>query len=164
MVGVEEVLEVLEDTKKRTIERAKEAVKELKPGEVAYVGVSGWIKRNDDGYHVDIWRGFEITTMERLKKQIKENSHFLELYAKSLSPVKVLILLEAYEGASEGQISEAVGLRGGALHYHLRDLLYLGLLKKESRGKYRTTKYGSFVIRTALSAIRKFRESVRSSD
>ena len=165
MSGVADVHRLL-DGLAEMMERAKGEVEELKPEELLYIGVSGWIMRRDDGFYVDVWRGHEAhATIEKYVEMVKENRHFLDMYAKSLSPTKILILLAAYgDGATEGEIGQAVGLRGGALHYHLRDLLFLGLLEKKGRGKYRTTKYGTFVIRSAISAIRKFKRSVEEAE
>ncbi len=148
------------------MERAKEEVKELSPGELVELSVSGWILREEKGYRVDVWRGHETkVTVDHYVDMVRENRHFLDMYAKTLTPTKILILLAAYgRGASESEIGEAVNLRGGALHYHLRDLLFLGLLEKTGRGKYRTTKYGNFVIRSAISAIRKFKRSVEEAE
>lgn len=160
MVSKEEVVGVLEETRKDIIDTAMEQLEEMKPGEVVELFVSGWIVRKDEGYRIGIWRGLGRGTMSEYADMVKENTEFLELYAKSLTPTKVLILLRAYDGASEGELSEFVGLKGGALHYHIRDLIYLGLLKKKERGHYETTRYGEFVIRTAISAIRKFKRSV----
>jgi predicted transcriptional regulator len=148
------------------MEHAKTELKELRPGELLHLSLSGWIMRLELGYHVDVWRGHEKgKTIDDYITMIQENQDFLELYAKTLTPKKVLILLTAYgQGATESEIGKAVALHGGALHYHLKDLLYLGLLEKTGRGMYRTTRYGTFVIRSALSAIRKFKRSIHDSE
>ena len=95
---------------------------------------------------------------------IENNREFLELFAKALTPVKVKILLLAYGGINEGELSRKTGLQGGALHYHIKDLLMLGLLERAKRGIYYSTKYGDFVVRSAISAIRTFRESIQNLD
>ncbi len=160
-----EALHVVEDFIEGLKENTLKNIKELREGEMAEFSISGWVKRNGDGYRVGIWRGYaKVNGIDEYVEMVDENREFLELYAKSLTPSKVKILLLAYDGISEGELSQRTGLRGGALHYHLRDLLLLGLLEKRGRGKYYTTKYGSFVIRSAISAIRKFKESVREVD
>ena len=162
----EEVLNILDETEEVSISKARKALDIAKDGSILGIYVSGWIQKLKDGsFRVDIWRGFEEReSLEELAQQIRSNYDFLELYAKSLTPVKLLILLRAYQGATETELSEYVHLRGGALHYHIRDLTHLSLLRKEGRGRYITTKYGSFVVRTALSALRKFERSIEEAE
>ncbi len=155
---------ILEKVKNDVIERAEKELHTLRPNEVIELFVSGWIIRKEDGERVGIWYSFSKQTLDEYIEMVREKVEFLDLYAKSLTPTKILILLKAYDGASESELAEFVGLKGGALHYHLRDLIYLGLLKRTSRGFYETTKYGSFVIRTAVSAIRKFERSLEKED
>jgi len=155
-----EILKILEETRRNTLDRAGKELDSIKEDEILEILVSGWISKTRKGYLVDIWRGFGRESLDKYCEIVRENAEFLDLYAKSLTPTKVLILLRAYNGATESELSEFMHLKGGALHYHLRDLVYLGLLKKEERGFYKTTRYGNFVIRSAISAIRKFRKSV----
>ena len=158
---LEEVGEIFESIERRTLRR----IRELGLGEIAEFSIIGWVKRHENGYGIDIWRGVgKARNIGEYVDMVEQNREFLDLYSKSLNPTKIKILLLAYDGISEGELSEKIGLRGGALHYHLKDLLMLGLLERTGRGKYRTTKYGSFVIRSAISAIRKFKESVREED
>jgi len=159
-MGVDEIIRVLDETVDFTIGKAKREIKELKEGKIIEISISGWIEKKREGYRADIWRGHSFgETIEGYMDLIRENTTFMEMYAKTLTPTKILILLAAYDGATETKLSDVVGLKGGALHYHIRDLLYLGLLEKQGRGMYKTTKYGSFVIRTAISAIRKFKKA-----
>ena len=160
--ALEEVERLLDELKKKTLEN----IRELEVGEIAEMSLSGWVKRESDSdYRIGIWRGFgKAKGIEEYLRMVEEYSEFVELFAKSLSPTRIKILLLAYDGITEGELSEKLKLRGGALHYHLRDLLALGLLKKERRGYYITTKYGNFVSRTAISAIRKFKESLRRQE
>ncbi len=154
----EELGNWLEELRRRVIQ----GMKELEKGEILEISVSGWVQAKENGYRVDIWRDTDkISGMEEYIAIVDDNKEFLELYSKSLTPTKVKILLMAFEGINEGELSEKTGLRGGALHYHLRDLVLLGLLEKRERGRYITTKYGSFVARSAISAIRRFRASLR---
>ena len=155
---VGEVNDILEKTRKEFIND----IRELEEGEIAEVFISGWVTRNrEEEYRIDIWWGEgKAKGFDEYLELVDKNREFLEMYASSLSPTRVKILLLAYKGINEGELSEKVGLKGGALHYHLRSLIALGLIKREDRGFYVTTKYGSYVIRTAIGAVRKFRRSV----
>ncbi len=163
MVELEEVLEEVKKRLNELKEKSIENIQKLKIGEIAEMSVSGWVKREaENEYRIGIWRGFGIAKgIEEYVEMVGRYSEFVDLFSKSVSPTRVKILLLAYDGITEGELSERLNLRGGALHYHLRDLLALGLLKREKRGYYITTKYGNYVSRAVISAIRKFRESLR---
>ncbi len=147
------------------LENAKRTLTDLKDGEIIEVGISGWVERKGDGYKSDIWYGVEkLDGIDTVAEHISKHSDLLETFSKSLTLSKIKILAYAYNGASESELSEKTGLRGGALHYHLKDLLLLNLLRKNGRGQYETTRYGSRVLHTAVIAIRTFRRALEEGD
>ena len=59
--------------------------------------------------------------------------------------VRILrLLLEGYN--TVGDISKKTGLKGGELYHHLKELIYSGYIKAESRGVYRLTAKGEIAL------------------
>jgi len=76
--------------------------------------------------------------------------------AKLLSPfsneqrIRILqLLMESPRTSSE--LSEATGLEGGQLYFHLKELALVGFVEQPERGKYGLTEKGCMAIRTVSS-------------
>lgn len=104
-------------------------------------------------------------------KKCFENAHltsFKTLYAEEsdediaklcsalASKQRIFILKElSMSKLTSGELTAITGMAGGHLHHHVRDLLSLGLIKKEASGKYAVTTLGLNAYITAASLHRR---------
>lgn len=72
------------------------------------------------------------------------------------SKQRISIMKEvALNSHSSGELAETMGMAGGHLHHHLRDLLSLGLIKKDDEGRYSATHFGINAYMTAAALHRR---------
>ncbi len=143
------------------IEEFAKNVAAVKTGkaELAIINISGFFFKRNGSERNSFWSGTFKSTLNELLETVVKGDTELDTLSRALNPKRVAILLACIGGASESELAERLGLKGGALHHHIKELLLTGLLKKEGRGKYKTTKFGNFVVTVALSGIRTLQKA-----
>jgi len=91
----------------------------------------------------------------RRKKQVDVSSFVNDVLEPLANPARLTILIAVHQGRrSFSELSQMTGMRGGHLIFHLKRLLYSGLIVQDGRkGDYIITSKGERVIRKLLSIL-----------